>query len=183
MKIAPQYSENCRPINELGRCMLLTISTTHRPASDLGYLLEKHPARVHEIELAGGKATVFYSEASVDRLYRSAPPRSRSGGAGARPPARGIAAALRERSAYAASSLLSVALNAAFRSALGGRSRQRAELAATPIPLQAVCQCCAVGVGRMASVRCSSRWATSLLCNRCPWMRSSQSGVIHSTSR
>ena len=28
--------------------MLLTITTTHRPATDLGFLLHKNPARRHE---------------------------------------------------------------------------------------------------------------------------------------
>ena len=32
--------------------MLLLIATTYRPATDLGYLLHKHPERVHETELA-----------------------------------------------------------------------------------------------------------------------------------
>ena len=35
--------------------MLLEISTTHTPATDLGYLLEKHPARVAGYELAGSR--------------------------------------------------------------------------------------------------------------------------------
>ena len=51
--------------------MLLTISTTHRPATDLGYLLHKNPARVQEEELSFGKASVFYPEAS-DELCTAA---------------------------------------------------------------------------------------------------------------
>src|SRR3712207_2999875 len=47
--------------------MLLTLSTTHRPATDLGYLLHKNPARVQEFELAFGRAHVFYPEASEER--------------------------------------------------------------------------------------------------------------------
>jgi hypothetical protein len=31
--------------------MLLTISTTRRPATDLGYLLHKNPARMQSFEL------------------------------------------------------------------------------------------------------------------------------------
>ncbi len=38
--------------------MFLTIATTHRPATDLGYLLHKNPERVHEFELSFGKAQV-----------------------------------------------------------------------------------------------------------------------------
>lgn len=47
--------------------MLLTITTTHRPATDLGYLLRKNPARVQSFELSYGQAHVFYPEASEDR--------------------------------------------------------------------------------------------------------------------
>jgi len=43
--------------------MLLTVTTTHRPATDLGYLLHKNPARVQTEELSFGKAHVFYPEA------------------------------------------------------------------------------------------------------------------------
>ena len=47
--------------------MLLTISTTHRPATDLGFLLYKNPANVQTFELAFGHAHVFYPEASEDK--------------------------------------------------------------------------------------------------------------------
>lgn len=47
--------------------MLLTLSTTHRPATDLGYLLHKNPARCQAFPLAFGRAHVFYPEAGPDR--------------------------------------------------------------------------------------------------------------------
>lgn len=47
--------------------MLLTLSTTHSPATDLGFLLVKHPDRVHSFELSHGTATVLYPEASEQR--------------------------------------------------------------------------------------------------------------------
>ena len=47
--------------------MLLTLTTTATPATDLGYLLGKNPARVQTFELAFGKAHVFYPEASEAR--------------------------------------------------------------------------------------------------------------------
>jgi hypothetical protein len=47
--------------------MLLTVTTTHKPATDLGYLLRKNPARPQLLDLSLGKAHVFYSEASNDR--------------------------------------------------------------------------------------------------------------------
>ncbi|TDR47405.1 Hen1-like subunit of RNA repair complex [Tahibacter aquaticus] len=47
--------------------MLLTLSTTHQPATDLGYLLAKHPDRLQRFGLSFGQACVFYSEASAQR--------------------------------------------------------------------------------------------------------------------
>ena len=47
--------------------MLLTISTTHRPAEDLSYLLHKHPARFQTFALTMGKAHVYYPEVGVER--------------------------------------------------------------------------------------------------------------------
>jgi len=47
--------------------MLLTLTTTHRPATDLGCLLHKTPARVQTEELSFGKAYMFYPEAEEQR--------------------------------------------------------------------------------------------------------------------
>src|SRR5262245_598093 len=47
--------------------MLLTLTTTHRPATDLGYLLAKNPARRHSVSLSFGSAHVIFPEASEDR--------------------------------------------------------------------------------------------------------------------
>ncbi len=47
--------------------MLLTITTTHRPATDLGYPLHKNPARPQAFELPFGRAHVFYPEATAER--------------------------------------------------------------------------------------------------------------------
>ena len=47
--------------------MYFTISTSRRPASDLGYLLHKNPARAQSFALAFGRAHVFYPEASEAR--------------------------------------------------------------------------------------------------------------------
>jgi len=51
---------------ELGR-LELTITTTHSPATDLGYLLHKHPDKVQSFNISGGKAVVFYPEATEER--------------------------------------------------------------------------------------------------------------------
>jgi hypothetical protein len=47
--------------------MLLTITNLKVPASDLGYLLHKHPDRVLEFDLSFGRAHVFYPEAGEAR--------------------------------------------------------------------------------------------------------------------
>ena len=47
--------------------MLLTISTTHRPATDLGFLLHKNPGRVQVFELTFGRVHFFYPEANEER--------------------------------------------------------------------------------------------------------------------
>jgi RNA repair, ligase-Pnkp-associating, region of Hen1 len=47
--------------------MLLTLTTTHEPATDLGYLLHKNPSRIQTEELSFGRAHVFYPEAESSR--------------------------------------------------------------------------------------------------------------------
>jgi 3' terminal RNA ribose 2'-O-methyltransferase Hen1 len=120
--------------------MLLTITTTHQPATDLGYLLHKNPARLHSFELSFGQAHVFYPEATAERctaaLLLDVDPvglvRNRRG-----PGQGGTLDQYVNDRPYVASSFLSVAISRVFGSALGGRSKDRPELAATPIPLQA----------------------------------------------
>ncbi len=116
--------------------MYVSIATTHAPATDLGFLLMKHPERVHEVELAFGKAIVFYPEATVDRceavLVLDVDPIGLVRGRGS---ADGLLDAYVNDRPYAASSLLSVALNRVFRTAMTANSRERPELAAAEIPL------------------------------------------------
>ncbi len=47
--------------------MLLTITTTYRPATDLGYLLHKNPSKLQTFKLSYGQAHVFYPEATEER--------------------------------------------------------------------------------------------------------------------
>jgi 3' terminal RNA ribose 2'-O-methyltransferase Hen1 len=118
--------------------MLLTLSTTFRPATDLGFQLRKNPARSQSFELPFGEARVFYPEAREElctcalqvvvdpvALVRK----------------RGRAPALDQYvndRPYAASSFLSVAIARVFDSALSGsKSKEKPELADTPLPLVA----------------------------------------------
>src|SRR3954468_21631354 len=121
--------------------MLLTLSTTHTPATDLGYLVHKNPARIQEFNLAFGKAHVFYPEASQERctvaLLLEIDPiglvRNRRGPAGE---GRSLEQYVNDRP-YVASSFLSVAIADVFGSALAGKSKDRGEMVDSPLPLQA----------------------------------------------
>src|SRR5437867_7875712 len=120
------------------RIMLLTITNTKPPASDLGYLLHKNPARWQSFELAFGKAHVFYPEVSPDRctaaLLLDVDPvglvRNRRGPGGES----GTLDQYVNDRPYVASSFLSVAIARVFATALVGRSKGRQELAEAPIP-------------------------------------------------
>lgn len=120
--------------------MLLTITTTHKPALDLGFLLHKNPAKLNSFELTFGHAHVFYPEASDERctaalLLEVDPIRLSRGPAGAKPGESGLEPYVNDRP-YAASSFLSVAISQTFGSALNGSSRERPELVETAIPLE-----------------------------------------------
>ncbi|GIF11627.1 3' terminal RNA ribose 2'-O-methyltransferase Hen1 [Actinoplanes teichomyceticus] len=115
--------------------MLLTVTTTHRPATDLGYLLVKHPGKVHAFDMPTGTAYVMYPEATADRctaalLLDVDPQRLR-----ARADTFELGQYVNDRP-YAASSLLASALAKVFRTALRGASKDRPELAAEAIPLE-----------------------------------------------
>ncbi|GAA1842933.1 3' terminal RNA ribose 2'-O-methyltransferase Hen1 [Asanoa iriomotensis] len=113
---------------------MVTIGTTHRPATDLGYLLVKHPERVHEFELPTGRAVVCFPEADEARCTAALVLEVDPSGRRDTPDGFTLGRFVNDRP-YAASSLLSAALNKAFRTAMGGRSKDRPELAATAIPL------------------------------------------------
>jgi 3' terminal RNA ribose 2'-O-methyltransferase Hen1 len=119
--------------------MLLTITTTHRPASDLSYLLHKHPDRCQRFELSFGAAHVFFPEVGADRtsacLLLDVDPVGIVRGSSAHPSFT-MAQYVNDRP-YAASSFLSVAISRVLGSALQGRCKERPELVATPIPLGA----------------------------------------------
>ncbi len=125
--------------------MLLTLSTPgvlarQIPATDFGFLLGKHPDRLQTFEVTGGKAHVFYPEASAERctvallldidpieLVRTLK-------------VPGNSLMLRHYvndRPYVASSFTSVAIAAVFSSALNGRCNTRPELVGVPLPLEA----------------------------------------------
>ncbi|MFD5573558.1 3' terminal RNA ribose 2'-O-methyltransferase Hen1 [Streptomyces cadmiisoli] len=126
--------------------MFLTITTTgtpERPATDLGFLLHKHPDKAQMFSTSYGTAHVLYPEADAERctvalllevdavaLVR----RGKGKGRGGAPDA-ALAQYVNDRP-YAASSLLAVALSAVFSSAMRGVCGARPERARQPLPLR-----------------------------------------------
>ena len=123
--------------------MLLTITLTEPPATDLGFLLHKHPDRLQSFDVSAGQAHVFYPEAGEQRctaaLLLEIDPiglvrgHRRSGTGG--PEAFSLAEYVNDRP-YAASSMLAVALGKVFRTAMTGRCDARPDLAARALPLE-----------------------------------------------
>ncbi len=121
--------------------MLLTITNTQQPATDLGYLLHKNPARPQSFDMSFGRAHVFYPEATDERcsaaLLLEVDPvglvRNRRGPAGE---GRALEQYVNDRP-YVASSFLSVAIAQVFSSALAGRSKERQSLVDVQLPLEA----------------------------------------------
>ena len=117
--------------------MLLTLTLTRPPATDLGFLLHKHPERVQEFSLPFGSAHVFYPEASDERctaaLLLDVDPVGlvRRGVRFAR-----LDQYVNDRP-YVASSFVSVAISRVFGTALGGRCTARPELPDEMLPLEA----------------------------------------------
>ncbi|QIK06099.1 3' terminal RNA ribose 2'-O-methyltransferase Hen1 [Streptomyces sp. ID38640] len=126
--------------------MFLTITTTgsaDRPATDLGFLLHKHPDKVQKFSTSHGTAHVLYPEADAQRctaaLLLEVDPialvrRSRGKGHGGAPDS-ALGQYVNDRP-YAASSLLAVALRSVFASAMKGQCTARPELVAQALPLR-----------------------------------------------
>lgn len=120
--------------------MLLTLTSTHKPATDLGYLLHKNPGNVQTFELTAGQAHIFYPEANEDRctvalLLDIDPVTLVRGRENSR--AEGSLEAYVNDRCYVASSFLSVAITKVFGTTLSGKSKERPELTETPMPLEA----------------------------------------------
>jgi 3' terminal RNA ribose 2'-O-methyltransferase Hen1 len=115
---------------------------THRgpDATDLGHLLHKHPARCHEVELAFGRARIFYPAASAEvctaALAVEVDPVGLVRSEGARQGGWALGQYVNDRP-YAASSFLSVAIARAFGTALNGRCTKRPDLVEKPLNLEA----------------------------------------------
>ena len=125
--------------------MLLNITTTHQPATDLGYLLHKHPDRCQSFEMTFGQAHVFYPESSLEKctatLLLDVNPVQLVLGLpsnGGKSLGQGTLQQYVNDRPYAASSFMSVAISKVFRTALSRRCNNLPELVERArIPLQA----------------------------------------------
>lgn len=121
--------------------MILTVSTTHRPATDLGFLVHKNPDKLHEMDVGFGTAHLFFAVAREDfakfamvldidgiDLVRGRDGQGRE---------QGLLQQYVNDRPYAASSFLSVAIAKTLRNAMQGSSKERQALADTEIPLEA----------------------------------------------
>jgi 3' terminal RNA ribose 2'-O-methyltransferase Hen1 len=119
--------------------VLLTISSDHSPASDLGFLLHKNPGRLHSAEMSFGTAHVVYPEATDDRCTVAVIVEVDSVGLVRNQHRARRSASLFDYVSdrpYAANSYMSAAIGKMFGTALTGRSKERPELAATPISIE-----------------------------------------------
>lgn len=120
--------------------MLLTITTRRIPATDLGYMLHKHPAKVQEVEFGKGKAHIFYPVANEQEctcaLLLDIDPvglvRTNGGPSGNQ---FALEQYVNDRP-YVASSLMSTAITKAFASALNGKCKDKPELVDELIPFE-----------------------------------------------
>ncbi len=121
--------------------MLLQLTTTQRPATDLGFLLHKNPARAQSFDLSFGRVHVFYPEATPERctaaLLLDVDSVGLVRGKGGPEGAGGLLQQYVNDRPYVASSFLSVAIARVFGSALKGESKERPDLVTLPIPLEA----------------------------------------------
>lgn len=119
--------------------MLLKITTTHQPASDLSFLLHKHPGKLQSVALSNGVAHIFYPEVSDEKctaaLLLDIDPVGLVRRAGNSGPDFALAHYVNDRP-YVASSFLSTAIAKAFSTAMNGKCNNRPELVDIVMPFE-----------------------------------------------
>ncbi len=119
--------------------MILVITERGETSAELGFLLHKHPRRVHRIDLKFGSGTVFYPEATDDvctvALVVEIDPISLVRSKGARRGGWALGQYVNDRP-YVASSFLSVAIGRVFRTAMNGTCAKHPEFVETARDLQ-----------------------------------------------
>ncbi|MFC0433605.1 3' terminal RNA ribose 2'-O-methyltransferase Hen1 [Kutzneria buriramensis] len=115
--------------------MLLTLTTTMPQATDLGFLLHKHPDKAQTFTVSAGAAHVFYpratdAECTAALLLEIDPIALVRGDRG-----QGLFQYVNDRP-YTANSMLAVAIGAVFRTAMNGRCDLKPELPGRELPLR-----------------------------------------------
>lgn len=117
--------------------MLLTITNSRYPATDLGFLLHKHPGKVQSVEVVNGKAHVFYPEASDERctcaILLDMDPVGLVRNSDGNPFA--LDQYVNDRP-YVASSFMASAISKGFSSALNGNCKAKPKLVSIPLQLE-----------------------------------------------
>ena len=120
--------------------MLFSLSTTHRPATDLGYLLAKRPGRTQSFDVGFGAVHITWPEATDERatmaMLLDIDPIGLVRGKAGQHQDGPLAAYVNDRP-YVSSSFFSVALSKVLSSAMNGNCRDRAQLVEVAIPLTA----------------------------------------------
>ncbi|MCB9682163.1 MAG: 3' terminal RNA ribose 2'-O-methyltransferase Hen1 [Alphaproteobacteria bacterium] len=118
--------------------MLLTLTTTHQPATDLGFLLRKHPDRAQAFPLPWGTAHVMWPEAGKERatvaLVLEVDPITLVRGQATSSETGPLAQYVNDRP-YVASSIFATAMNKVFRVSSARTCTERPELGGLPMPL------------------------------------------------
>ncbi|MCB0514979.1 MAG: 3' terminal RNA ribose 2'-O-methyltransferase Hen1 [Chitinophagales bacterium] len=120
--------------------MLLQITTTHQPATDLGYVLHKHPDKFQSVEFSMGKAHIFYPEVSEEKtsicLLLDIDPINMVRSGRNNDSNNFVLAHYVNDRPYVASSFLSVALAKTFSTAMNGKCKDKPELVDTKMPFE-----------------------------------------------
>ena len=120
--------------------MLLTITTTHRPATDLGFLLHKNPAGVHERGVGVRRGAGLLSGGDERAVHGCPHRRRRPGRVGARSARRARRAKASRWRSTSTTGRTSRRRSCRWRSrkmfgtAMSGRSKERPELAESALP-------------------------------------------------
>lgn len=117
--------------------MLLTIKTTRYPATDLGYLLHKHPARIQSVAIIAGTAHIYYPESNDHACKAALLLDIDPVGLVRRNDANGFTLDqyVNDRP-YVSASFMSAAIAQAYSSALNGKCKDKPELVDVAIPFE-----------------------------------------------
>ena len=119
--------------------MLLTISTSRPGATDLGYLLHKHPDRLQTFELSFGRCHVFYPESTETKctmaMLLDIDSVAMARNKGNKKQNFALAGYVNDRP-FVASSFMSTAISKVLGSAMSGQCKSHPDLAKEAIPLE-----------------------------------------------